>query len=138
MRFLQVTLYEMHYGPIIFSGFKVLPLKQKRKILNSRGAVIDFELNHIEPDGEEDFATQLHQRIEQMNPQQREVFDQVMDSVNNKRGTMFSLNACGGSGKTYVLNCILDHLTRVHPQKFHIVHGLAARGKLSFWGFALF
>ena len=77
---------------------------------NSRGAVIDFELNHIEPDGEEDFATQLHQRIEQMNPQQREVFDRVMDSVNNKRGTMFSLNACGGSGKTYVLNCILDRV----------------------------
>jgi hypothetical protein len=42
-----------------------------------------------------------------LNEQQQHVFDIVMDSVNNSRGKVFCLNACGGSGKTYTINLLL-------------------------------
>ena len=77
-------------------------------LAESRGAVIDHELNLIPPEEVDAVQDSLEQRVNQMNAAQRIVFDRVMASVNGQEGTMFSLNACGGSGKTYVLNCILD------------------------------
>ena len=45
-----------------------------------------------------------------LQPQQREAFDAVMASVSNCVPTLFALNACGGSGKTYLLNLLLDKI----------------------------
>ena len=42
-----------------------------------------------------------------LNRQQRYVFDTVMESVNNTKGKVFCMNACGGSGKTYTINLLL-------------------------------
>ena len=77
-------------------------------LAESRGAIIDHELNIIQPDDVDEVRAALEERVQQMNAAQRNVYNQVMASVNGRRGIMFSLNACGGSGKTYVLNCILD------------------------------
>jgi superfamily II DNA or RNA helicase len=40
------------------------------------------------------------------NPQQKEAFDKVVDSVNNDRGNLFFLHSAGGGGKTHVCNTI--------------------------------
>ena len=49
-----------------------------------------------------------------LNEQQRIVFDAILASVTQNSGHIFSLNACGGSGKTYTLNLLL---AAVHSQK---------------------
>ena len=43
-----------------------------------------------------------------MNPEQRSFYDSVMFSVDSQSGGLFVLNAAGGTGKTFVLNTLLD------------------------------
>ena len=43
-------------------------------------------------------------------PEQRAVFDAVVNSVNNHEGQFIHLDAPGGTGKTYVVNMILDRV----------------------------
>jgi type I site-specific restriction endonuclease len=42
-----------------------------------------------------------------LNQEQLDVFNAVMDSVNNSNGQMIALDAAGGTGKTFLLTTIL-------------------------------
>ena len=45
-----------------------------------------------------------------LNEEQREVYDTVISSVDNDDGLLISLDASGGTGKTFVLSTILAHV----------------------------
>ncbi|XP_014673789.1 PREDICTED: uncharacterized protein LOC106814041 [Priapulus caudatus] len=45
-----------------------------------------------------------------LNLEQREVYDTVISSVDNDEGLLISLDASGGTGKTFVLSTILAHV----------------------------
>jgi hypothetical protein len=76
--------------------------------MESMGAVIDEEHRHLEELRDEERVDAHTAQVNSLNPDQRRIFDQVMDSVVNQRAQMFALNACGGSGKTYLINTLLD------------------------------
>ena len=42
-----------------------------------------------------------------LNKHQQHIFDTIMDSVNNSKGKVFCMTACGGSSKTYTINLLL-------------------------------
>ncbi|KAF8233660.1 hypothetical protein L208DRAFT_1555087 [Tricholoma matsutake] len=44
------------------------------------------------------------------NPDQRAVFEEIMDAVNNKTGQTFFLHGPSGTGKTYVYNTLCHQL----------------------------
>ena len=48
--------------------------------------------------------------IDNLSPEQRTVFDIVVGSVESEEGQLFSLNACGGAGKTQTINMILHYV----------------------------
>ena len=58
---------------------------------------------------------------------QKSFFHSVIDSVENQSKKIFALNALGGTGKTYILNCITDYLR----YKDYIVLSTAASGVAS-------
>ncbi|XP_064631618.1 uncharacterized protein LOC135489918 [Lineus longissimus] len=50
----------------------------------------------------------LPMQISSLNNDQQVVYQAILESVNNNSGKMFCLNASGGTGKTYVLNILLN------------------------------
>ena len=46
--------------------------------------------------------------VEKMNVEQKTFFDAVIKAINNKNGSLFFLDAPGGTGKTFVLNALLS------------------------------
>ena len=48
------------------------------------------------------------QKVEMMNQDQSNFFDMVLESINKETGTLFFLDAPGGTGKTFVLNALLS------------------------------
>ena len=46
--------------------------------------------------------------VKKLNQEQRVVFDGVMESVDTESGKMFAIDAPGGSGKTFILDCLLS------------------------------
>ncbi|XP_064648740.1 uncharacterized protein LOC135500954 [Lineus longissimus] len=50
----------------------------------------------------------LPMQISSLNNDQQVVYQAILESVNNNSGKMFYLNASGGTGKTYVLNILLN------------------------------
>ena len=52
----------------------------------------------------------MAEKVEDLYPhfnlEQKDAFDKVMDSVNNRRGKLFFLLCAGGGGKTHVCNTI--------------------------------
>ena len=46
--------------------------------------------------------------VEQMNQDQLDIFNDVLDSVNTGKGLMFCVNAAGGTGKTFLVNTLLN------------------------------
>ena len=51
---------------------------------------------------------ELDQRIEQMNSGQREVYDVILESVRRNSGKLIAIDAPGGTGKTFLLNNVLE------------------------------
>ena len=47
-------------------------------------------------------------KVEMMNQEQSTFFNMVLESINKKKGTIFFLDAPGGTGKTFVLNALLS------------------------------
>ena len=45
-----------------------------------------------------------------LNAEQKHVFDSVMSSIENGNGTIFCLNASGGTGKTHTMNLLLANI----------------------------
>lgn len=62
-----------------------------------------IEHTNYDPAHERGLATELESRL---NDEQRRVFDDVMDSVRNERGSMFFINGPGGTGKTFIYRAI--------------------------------
>ena len=50
----------------------------------------------------------LNDRIEKMNSDQREVYDQILDSVRKNSGKLIAIDAPGGTGKTFLLTNVLE------------------------------
>ena len=65
--------------------------------------------------------------IDKMNPEQRSFFEDVFYSVLEGKGGLFCLNAAGGTGKTFILNTLLDS-TRGHG---HVALATASSGVAS-------
>ena len=55
-----------------------------------------------------ELAKQAALNVKKLNQEQRAVFDGVMESVNSESGKMFAIDAPGGSGKTFILDCLLS------------------------------
>ncbi|XP_076068429.1 uncharacterized protein LOC143040872 [Oratosquilla oratoria] len=51
---------------------------------------------------------EVSEKIVLLNKEQRAIYDAVMECVNNRRSDVFFLNAPGGTGKSFVLNLLLD------------------------------
>lgn len=49
-------------------------------------------------------------RTAMLNAEQQHVFQEVVNSVKDHKSNMFFMDAPGGSGKTYVINTIIDFL----------------------------
>ena len=56
----------------------------------------------------EDLAKKAEENVLKMNKDQRKIFDAVMESINTNIGKMFAIDAPGGTGKTFVLDCLLS------------------------------
>lgn len=52
----------------------------------------------------------VEEALSTLNPEQQLVFDKVVSSVNENQSKIFCLNTSGGTGKTYVINILLDYL----------------------------
>ena len=51
---------------------------------------------------------QAKSNIDAMNSEQSDFFENVITSINSEVGSMFCLDALGGTGKTFILNTLLD------------------------------
>ena len=52
-------------------------------------------------------TTDLQKKLHSLTDEQHLVFNEVMHSIQQNQGKQFCLDACGGTGKTYVLNTVL-------------------------------
>jgi hypothetical protein len=48
--------------------------------------------------------------IERMNPEQKDAFQQIIESVEQKLGRVFFLSGAGGTGKTFLYNTLAHYL----------------------------
>lgn len=85
-------------------------LKAAVRPADSRGAIIDQELELIQGLAVAEVQDAHRTRVGSLNEDQRNVYDQVIHSVTEGNAGMFALNACGGSGKTYTINTIIDQV----------------------------
>ena len=56
----------------------------------------------------ENLQCEARTQFDRMNPDQAKFFKDVIQSVDAEEGKLFCLNAAGGTGKTFVLNALLD------------------------------
>ena len=75
----------------------------------------------------ENLQIETKSKFDKMNSDQAHFFEDVIQSVNNEEGKLFCLNAAGGTGKTFVLNTLLD---QVRSQGF-VALGTASSGVAS-------
>ena len=50
----------------------------------------------------------IEDKVNTLNAEQRSIYNEVVNSVQQNEGKIFALQASGGTGKTYTLNLILD------------------------------
>ena len=55
-----------------------------------------------------ELLTRADENVAKMNPEQRSFYDSVFSSVESQSGGLFGLNAAGGTGKTFIINTLLD------------------------------
>lgn len=56
-------------------------------------------------------------RVDTLNDQQREGFNQMMDFINGNEHKMFCLKGYAGTGKTYLITTLIESITAVHKYK---------------------
>ena len=72
-----------------------------------------------------DIARENHSYLTQ---EQRIISKSVLNTVNRNQGLLIALDACGGTGKTYVLSTVLAEIqSRGEVALATIMSGLAAR-----------
>ena len=69
---------------------------------------IQEELNHFEFN--ENLAEEANENVAHMNPEQKNAYDGVFQAVESKTGGLFSIDACAGSGKTFVICTLLSQV----------------------------
>ena len=65
---------------------------------------LNYDVNSLEQ--------QLINNVPRLNPEQKLVFDSVVQKTNSSEGGVFVLDAPGGTGKTYLLNLLLAHIRK--------------------------
>ena len=81
-----------------------LPVADRDQIVAREHLMVQDELNY----NAAELQTSVAAAYGTLNAEQRQVFDEVLESVEAGDGKFFCLNASGGTGKTYVTNLILD------------------------------
>ena len=71
---------------------------------NANPSVIIAETSY----DKDDLLKQARDCVKQMNEDQLGIFNEVIDSVMNGKGLMFCVNAAGGTGKTFLVNTLLN------------------------------
>ena len=85
-----------------------LPHPEVQRPLSNSEAMVDRERAAYNPQEE---MEKVKIRLPLLNNNQRAFFDSVMAALNDdKSGRIFCLDAPGGTGKTFVLNCLLNAL----------------------------
>ena len=51
-------------------------------------------------------------KVSLMNQGQRQVFQEIISSVENNSGRLFAIDAPGGTGKTFLLSTLLEHVRK--------------------------
>lgn len=69
---------------------------------------IDTMLVH--PHNISELATFVNENLPKLVTDQKQAFDEIIDSVTNNKGKIFFLDAPGGTGKTFLANLILAHV----------------------------
>lgn len=82
--------------------FETMPRPLRNWAIEAENEYIAEQLNY---DVREEQAL-AEQQIALLNDEQRQAFDQVVDSTLHGRGRLFFLNGPGGTGKTFVYNTI--------------------------------
>ncbi|TFK62504.1 hypothetical protein BDN72DRAFT_777004, partial [Pluteus cervinus] len=62
----------------------------------------------------DDERAQAESNISRLNGDQKSAFQQIMDSIENSRGTTFFVNGPGGCGKTFLYNTIAHQVRSQH------------------------
>ena len=65
-------------------------------------------MEELERLGQEPSDSDLDDRMEKMNTEQKEVYNEILDSVQNDSGKLIAIDAPGGTGKTFLLNSVLE------------------------------
>ena len=58
----------------------------------------------------EDLQAYVQENEPRLTPEQRAVYDEILDSVNHRKGKIFHLDAPGGTGKTFLTNLIISYV----------------------------
>lgn len=82
--------------------FPPMPLPQRDWTARAMNPLISEQLNY-DRSAERDAAEAFAQRL---NADQRQAFDEIINSIMNKRGNMFFVNGPGGTGKTFLYQAL--------------------------------
>ena len=78
----------------------------KEALEKSRSSLVEQELSY----NHEELSKKVDDNLSMLTTEQREFYDEVVKSVVNNEGKAFSLDACGGSGKTTTTALIVDRI----------------------------
>ena len=85
------------------------PRVMSQQLMNENPREVQDELDLCVPE----LADMAECNVAKLNTKQRELFDLIINSVDNDLGLIVALDACGGTGKTFVLDTLLS---QVHSQ----------------------
>lgn len=86
--------------------------------------IIDCELRREQQYNINDLNDFVQLNQPQLNPQQRQIFDTIINAINDEQSGVFFLDAPGGTGKTFVISLLLATIRA----KTQVVLALASSG----------
>lgn len=90
----------------------------------------NYELKRIPSNtiqyNQHELETYVNQRKPLLNEEQKLIYNTIMKSIDNCESKIYFLDAPGGTGKTYLLNLILNEIRRQNK----VVLAVASSGKL--------
>ena len=95
--------------------------------------LIFYHLSHVDPTRPDPWVgstvVQLCVNEPLLNDDQRRIYDAVCSAVDSAVGGMFFVDAPGGTGKTFLLNCILAYIR----QRDHVALAVTGCGIAGLW-----
>ena len=98
-----------------------LPIPNRQNRQNSLHKLVLQETVGYDKD---ELAHYIHENEPKLQPQQREVYEKMLSNIESGEGGIFFLDACGGTGKTFVLNLLLSKVRH----SGHIALAVASSG----------